>query len=349
MPTCRGPFQIAAVAALFTLAAQCDTGAGETNGAPRPLPKIAELPVGIASFGAAVDGDWLYVYGGHTGQTHSYSTEEVSNGFRRVNVRQDGAWEELPSGPALQGLVLVSHAGSLYRVGGMTARNKPGEADDLHSTADVARFDPQTRQWTALPPLPEGRSSHGAVVVDGRLYVVGGWQLRGAQEPRWHTTSLVLDLGAAQPEWKSLPKQPFERRALAVAEADGKLYVIGGLLGAGGISNDTDVFDLQSQAWSKGPPVPGTPMAANGVAACTLANRVLFSGIDGNVYGLDATGANWQVVGKLATPRFHHRLVAQGSDTLLAVAGATLKHKLRTVDAVTLSAAVATSPNSRSE
>ncbi|HEY5311950.1 MAG TPA: hypothetical protein VIK18_05500, partial [Pirellulales bacterium] len=156
--------KLLAGAALLGLAALNGARAGEAGDPSTALPKIAELPVGIASFGAAIDGDWLYVYGGHTGETHSYSTEEVTDAFRRVNLRQGGPWEELPSGPPLQGLMLVEHDGLLYRVGGMTARNAPNAADDLHSLADVARFDPRSRQWTALAPLPEGRSSHGAVV-----------------------------------------------------------------------------------------------------------------------------------------------------------------------------------------
>jgi N-acetylneuraminic acid mutarotase len=209
----------------------------------------------------------------------------------------------------------------------------------LHSLADVARFDPQTSVWTPLPSLPEGRSSHGAVVLDGRLYVVGGWQLRGAEEPRWHTTSLVLDLRAKQPAWQSLPKQPFQRRALAAAAVDGKVYAIGGLLSKGGISNETDVFDIESQTWSKGPAIPGMPMNGNGMAACTTEGRIYASGMDGNVYRLDPTGASWEVSGRLDTPRFHHRLLPLRPGTLLAIAGATRTGKLVSVDLVSLSAA----------
>ena len=37
-----------------------------TKGSPR----LTDLPRGITSFGAAVIGDWMYVYGGHFGQAH---------------------------------------------------------------------------------------------------------------------------------------------------------------------------------------------------------------------------------------------------------------------------------------
>ncbi|HEX3657845.1 MAG TPA: kelch repeat-containing protein [Pirellulales bacterium] len=336
-------FQLAALAALLTPIAAGDVRAAEAGSPSASVPsssKIAELPVGIASFGAALDGDWLYVYGGHTGETHSYSTEEVTDAFRRVNVREGGAWENLPTGPALQGLALVSDGGYLYRIGGMVARNKPADADDLWSLTDVARFDPRTRQWTAMTPLPEGRSSHGAVVVDGRLYVIAGWELRGAQGPRWHTTSLVLDLAAKQPEWKELPKQPFERRALAAEAAGGKLLVTGGLI-QGGISSQTDVFDLKSQTWSKGADIPGSKMNAIGMAACTQDGRIYVNGMDGTIYRLGQNGASWESVGKMQPPRFHHHLFALQPGVLLSVGGATRTGKVLAVESVEVSRAAA--------
>ncbi|HEY5313692.1 MAG TPA: kelch repeat-containing protein, partial [Pirellulales bacterium] len=159
-----------------------------------------------------------------------------------------------------------------------------------------------------------------------------------AQAPRWQTTSLVLDLRAKQLAWKKLPKQPFERRALAAAAIDGKLYAIGGLQSQGGISKQVDVFDIESQSWSKGPDIPGMPMNGNGIAACTSEGRVDISGLDGNVYRLDKNGANWDVAGRLNTPRFHHKLLAWRPGTLLAVAGATRMGKLVSIDAVALPA-----------
>jgi N-acetylneuraminic acid mutarotase len=189
-----------------------------------------------------------------------------------------------------------------------------------------------------MTPLPEGRSSHGAVVVDGRLYVIAGWELRGSQKPRWHTTSLVLDLSATQPEWKELPKQPFERRALAAEAAGGKLLVTGGLI-QGGISSQSDIFDLKSQTWSKGPDIPGTKMNAIGMAACTLDGRILANGMDGDIYRLDRDGASWEVVGKLQPPRFHHHLFALQPGVLLSVGGATRTGKVLAVEPVEVSRA----------
>ncbi len=82
--------------AFASLPAQADR---RTNEAPFP-----PLPVAVSSFGAAVADGWLYVYGGHSGKTHEYSTEDVAGTFYRLNLADPRAWEALPGGPKLQGL-----------------------------------------------------------------------------------------------------------------------------------------------------------------------------------------------------------------------------------------------------
>ena len=154
-----------------------DTGKLSTSDTSRPetVQQYAALPRGITSFGAAVINDWLYVYGGHFGRPHHYSNTSQSNELSRLNLRKSARWEVIAKGPRLQGLAMVAHNGKLYRIGGFTAYNQEDEDRNLHSVADFVRFDPQTKQWESLPPLPEPRSSHDAVVIRDKLYVVGGW------------------------------------------------------------------------------------------------------------------------------------------------------------------------------
>lgn len=323
------PWAFVAVCSLTTMNSIC---AGEGDG--KPVSAFSDLPVGIASFGAAIDGDWLYVYGGHIGKTHTYSKEQSSARFQRINLKTGGKWENLPSGPGVQGLALLSHSGQLYRIGGMTAKNDKDEKHDLHSLPNVARFDPNTKTWTELPPLPQGRSSHGAAIIGNDLYVVGGWQLQGEKQPRWHTTALVMDLAAETPEWRELPKPPFERRAMMAAPFDGKLYVTGGLKSKGGITKEVAVFDPKSQNWSSAPEIPGFPMNGNGLAACATDKSLYISGMNGQVYRLNNEKDGWDVVGQLEQPRIHHRLLPVRHGVVLAVAGATREGHLRSVDPV---------------
>jgi N-acetylneuraminic acid mutarotase len=296
------------------------------------IPPTAPLPEAIASFGAAVADDWLYVSGGHVGRTHQHSRKNLSAAFRRLNLLDGVTWESLPGGTPAQGLAMVASGGKLYRLGGMTAHNDSSDPEDLHSLADVTRYDPLSRTWTPLPSLPTPRSSHDAATLDGKIYVIGGWNLAGEPPGSWHASALVFDLDAASPQWDNLPDPPFQRRALAVAAADDRIYAIGGILPSGDVSNDVDIYTVSTKQWSKGPTLPGFGF---GVAAFGVGGTVYVSGREGRVHRLD-DGARWTPVTTLAFPRIFHRLVARDEQQLVVLGGAMRGGHIRQIEMLSL-------------
>ena len=298
-----------------------------TTGSPR----LTDLPRGITSFGAAVIGDWMYVYGGHFGRAHHYSNTSQSNQLSRLNLRKPGSWEIVAQGPRLQGLAMVAHGGKLYRAGGFTAHNDEGDEHDLRSIADVVRFDPETGQWESLADLPEPRSSHDAVVIQDNLYVVGGWQL-GGEKPVWHDTAWTADLSKDEISWTQLSNPPFQRRALSLGHLDGKLYVIGGMQPEGGPTTRVDVFDPASGKWSQGPSMldtradadRGKGMEGFGASAYTLGGRLIVSTYNGNVQVLEAEDGEWAIAARLQDDRFFHRMLPYES-RLVLVGGASMR------------------------
>ncbi len=298
---------------------------------PEKGPRYADLPRGITSFGAALIGDWIYVYGGHFGRAHHYSNTSQSNELIRLNLRKSATWETIAKGPRLQGLAMVVHGSKLYRLGGFTAHNKEGEDHDLRSVADLVRFAPRTKQWESLPPLPEPRSSHDAVVIRDKFYVVGGWQL-GGEEPKWHKTAWVGDLSQENIVWEPLPTPPFQRRALSLGHLDGKLYAIGGMQQKGGPTTRVDVFDPTSGKWSQGPSLidpladaeRGKGMEGFGSSAYTMGRRLFVSTYNGNVQVLGRGDKTWRIATKLVDDRFFHRMLLF-KNRLLLVGGASMR------------------------
>ncbi|OJW09415.1 MAG: galactose oxidase [Planctomycetales bacterium 71-10] len=292
--------------------------------APIDVTTVASIPdPAVNSFGGAVLGNWLYIYGGHVGKTHSYDVNTTSKHFRRLNLEDGKTWEELPMEKDLQGLGLVTDGKYLYRLGGMIAANQPGEEHDLHSVADFSRFDPEAKTWTALAPLPEPRSTHDAVVIGRTVYAVGGWDMKGAtEESEFLDHVAAFDLDHPDAGWKKIP-QPFKRRALSVAGHDGKLYVLGGLVGGGmTVDRGVDVFDPASGAWSKGPDLPGGGRTEGfGTSAFEVAGRIYYSGASGRIFRLSDAGDAWEAVGSWALPRLTHRLLPGLGDSIIAVGG----------------------------
>ncbi|MEO1365940.1 MAG: hypothetical protein AAFX50_02100, partial [Acidobacteriota bacterium] len=312
--------------------------------------EIPDLDKGIASFGGAVAGDVLYVYGGHIGGVHKHSSQNLSHRFQRLDLKDPKGWEDVGDGvQGLQGLALVPYGDKVCRVGGLDARNETLEQpEDLVSVADVACFDPAAGAWVDLPPLPAPRSSHDAAVLGDTLYVAGGWQLRGKDlEAVWHDDMVALDLAAAlsgqKATWQSIP-QPFKRRALAVATAAGRVVVNGGL-GPETTSLDVNIYDPEAGEWSMGPElkVAQGPMRGFGVSAFGVGDRVLLSGGDGVIFSLTPGDEDWQKVGKLETARFFHRLLPH-DDRLLFLAGAARGGHLGTTEVVAMDSLQAQTP-----
>jgi hypothetical protein len=318
---------------------------------------LPPLPEPVSSFGAVVAGGWLYVYGGHIGTEHEHSAANLSNHFRRLRLSDAAQWEELPMQTRLQGLALVAHHGKIYRIGGMNARNATiDDEEDLHSSAEFAEFDPSTGQWTALAPLPAPRSSHNAVVIGDRLYVVGGWALAGSSPGEWQQDALVYDFSdpplgrifrsEAQTQrefgaerragWQKLPEPPFKRRALAASHWDGKVVAIGGLDDEGEVSQRVDVFDPETGDWREGPTLPGDGHSGFGVSAWNLDGQLYVSGIRGVLLQLSDDGSKWQEVARLEKPRFFHQLVPAPDGGLLAVGGASRDGHLVDIEWITV-------------
>ncbi len=231
----------------------------------------------------------------------------------------------------LQGFPLVPYAGKIYRVGGMHATNAPDDAADLFSVNTFSAFDPSTKQWTALASLPEPRSSHDAVVIDGWLYVVGGWKLDGGDEGEWLDTAWKIDL-ASPAEWQPVATPPFSRRALAASYAGNWLLAIGGIDDAGDISRRVDALDLVTGEWQQLADLPGDGMHGFGVSAWNHQGKLYMSGTAGKVYRFDAANNAWNCVAELDDRRFFHRLLPAGRQRLLMIGGASIDREGHVAD-----------------
>lgn len=307
-------------------AAMTEPKVDSENEVPVVASKLADLPEELTSFGAAIAGQTLFVYGGHTGSAHSYSRDEQSNRLWSLDLSDDAAtWQTASTDDHLQGLALLGWKDRVIRIGGFTAVNAEGEDHNLQSQKRVAMFDPATKSWTDLAPLPEARSSLDAAVLGDRIYVFGGWELAGdSVETTWHKTAYSLNLSDADATWQELATPPFQRRANSVAAYDGKLFVIGGMKAKGGPTTRVDVYDPASNKWSLAPSLPGKGMSGFGSSAFAVGNALYVSTMDGFVHRLTSGDEKWTSVAETDPARFFHRMIPWKGN-LLMIGGANMQ------------------------
>ncbi|MCA1367020.1 hypothetical protein I6F15_06360 [Bradyrhizobium sp. BRP14] len=91
----------------------------------------------------------------------------------------------------------------------------------------------------------------------------------------------VAQPGAGQ--WHSAAPMPSERSEVAVAELDGKIYVVGGFSKA----NDLETYDPRADRWSRGAPPP-QPLHHAGTV-----------GLNGKLYVIGGYSDGWTPVASL--------------------------------------------------
>ncbi len=310
------------------------------------------LPEPLTSFGAAVQGEYLYVFSGHSGVAHGFGKDLLVNHFRRLKFDDPEAqWEELAMHEPAQSVALVSDGEYLYRVAGLSFLNSGTDSEtNFNSTTHFARYDVSTNTWESLAPLPKSRSSLDAAVVGRSVYVVGGWNLQGesSRDAEWHEDILRFDLDQPESGWQSIAGPGYVTRALSVAAHDGKLYAIGGIQQRG-ISKQVSVFDPASSQWSEGPELPSDSSTAGfATSAFATGGNLYVTGGSGVVYRLGKDGSSWEPANRLMFPRMFLRLLPLDESRLIALGGTGSLGRTSVVESLSISSTESETPKTMS-
>jgi N-acetylneuraminic acid mutarotase len=191
----------------------------------------------VASTGAAI-----YAIGG---------TGESGAPVLAVERFDGSGWSDITTlpGDGLNAPAAVAIGPRIYVIGGFRGvTNVP--------TADVLVYDTATRAWSNAAPLPAPRGGHAAVVMDGRIHVIGGGNSQS-------TLADHYEYDPATNTWATRAPLSRAKGSPAAVVYRGKLYSIGGRSGAKDFG-DVEIYDASTDQWSKGADIParGTAGAA---------------------------------------------------------------------------------------
>jgi hypothetical protein len=187
------------------------------------------LPAPRWTLAAAADLDGgVYAIGG---------TDEFSRNTATVwrFAGTDAGWIALhPLETARSALAAATGSdGRIYALGGQLGAN-------TSAVAEV--YDPGLNLWSPIAAMPTARAWLGAAAAsDGRIVAIGGQLITLSSLPDGGVSSSVSATGAVEiydpstGTWSTGPSLPTPRWGLAVVRgADGSIYAMGGLAGAGG-------------------------------------------------------------------------------------------------------------------
>jgi N-acetylneuraminic acid mutarotase len=183
----------------------------------------ASMPTGRAGFGIVVLDGKIYTIGGFTGQGPSYSSSRAVE----VYDHQTNQWEMRASLPtARRYLTAAAVGGKIYAVGGYD-----GGPTLFNPLAITEIYDPLTNTWQAGTALPKALGNIASVVINNRIYVIGG---DGSQEQCWASVqnhkpqASVSIYDPLTNKWSSGPSLGVIRSEVAAAVVDKTIYAIGG-------------------------------------------------------------------------------------------------------------------------
>ena len=291
----------------------------ETIRTPDPVTVVPDLPVPLlAHHAAVVDGD-VFVLGGASDDSEGVRFDRfdpssgnwirlpdletprffagvaaldgklyVGGGVRSDAVFEEydpgtNTWRRLPDLPTPRNrLRAVACAGRIWMIGGMQATD-----EGLTDRPTVESYDPARGTWRTEPSLNHARHGHAAVVLDGRILVLGGsdgdgtgeildpddgaWR-EGAAVGRhllFHEAAALEDrvfvfgsrddppipLDAYDPRadrWERVEEHSISRHRLASVVLGSRVFLLGGEnnVGAPHVLGDVASYDARSAAWS---------------------------------------------------------------------------------------------------
>ena len=136
----------------------------------------------------------------------------------------------------------------------------------------------QELNWTKEYPMPIARSEIAAAVLNGNLYIIGGFDKSGQSTSTVNVYTPVVD------RWNTAAPLPRSIDHAVAASQGGKMYVVGGgYTLEEGLSDKLFIYNVNTNDWTEGASLP----AARGALTANFINGTLYA-----VGGVDASGAS---------------------------------------------------------
>lgn len=130
-----------------------------------------------------------------------------------------GSWSTtMPVGEPRQEVGVAELDGKIYLIGGFRNATR-----GLEVATTVEAYDPKTDKWSFVAPLPEPLHHTTAVSLDGKVYVIGGYNTLS-----FNPVASAYRYDPQTNNWTKIANLPSRRGALASVVIGNKIYSVGG-------------------------------------------------------------------------------------------------------------------------
>jgi N-acetylneuraminic acid mutarotase len=137
----------------------------------------------------------------------------------------------------------VEYGGKIYVVGGCSSTQPQQFKNPI---ADLEMYDPAMDTWTRLSPMSLARVGPAVAVLNGKIYVMGGFD----PEQYWSANPTVEIYDIKTGRWSMGPSMPTGVSWASAVVLDGKIYVLGGV--GFHYYDIMQIFDPSTNRWSYG-------------------------------------------------------------------------------------------------
>jgi hypothetical protein len=142
----------------------------------------------------------------------------------------------------------VEYKGKIYVIGGCSS-HRPQQFKN--AVAYLEMYDPATNTWTRLSPMALARVGPAVAVLNGKIYVMGGF------DPKryWSANPTVEIYDIETGRWSPGPSMPTGVSWASAVVLDGKIHVLGGV--GQHYYDIMQIFDPSTGEWYYGPSFKG--------------------------------------------------------------------------------------------
>ena len=224
---------------------------------------------------AAVFSSDIYVFGGYIRMALRNELRKKTVYTKTIEVydTRTDTWIKKRDMPTLRrsfGTAVVD--GKIYIIGGNVHNKQLGKQV---STGLVEVYDPLTERWEPRADMPTKRGWINVAVVDGKIYVIGGYILLeqglGLDVDRF--SRRIEEYNPKTNSWRRLPDMPTFKYAFSSVVVDNEIYTIGGydLDNRDAYLDLVEVYNPIFNRWR-----PSVPMLTPKMTVAAVANGTIY-------------------------------------------------------------------------